>query len=227
VPEPERATRALLLRHGESASNAAPDAIALPQEAGDRLSERGREQAHEAAEGLRECGATRLLCSPMRRTRETAAPLTEVLGLQPEVLPYLHELKEADAYGEMDLGEQQRRRWARRIFEHRDDPDHGEDGEESFNAVLARVGLAKAEFDSRPGETSLLVSHGIFMRFFLFDTLLGPDFGPAHAPSLWNMGSRNCGLSTFERAEPRRQIDPPVRGWTCLSWMEQPSDRAR
>jgi broad specificity phosphatase PhoE len=36
-------TQALLLRHGESASNADPEAIALPAEIGDRLSERGRE----------------------------------------------------------------------------------------------------------------------------------------------------------------------------------------
>ena len=50
----------------------------------------------------------------MRRARETAAPLAAMLGLEPEELPYLHELKEADGYGGMDFGEQQRRRWARR-----------------------------------------------------------------------------------------------------------------
>jgi broad specificity phosphatase PhoE len=197
VPEPQRTTRALLLRHAESAANAAPREASLALEDGDRLSARGRAQARAAADALRECDAARLLCSPMRRARETAEPIAAALGLELAVEPYLHEVSE------------------------------GPRGEESFAAVLDRVGGLKAELEARPGETSLIVTHGIFKRFFLFATLLGDAFVPELAPRVWDLGSRNCGLSTFElgpRPDPR---DPLEFGWTCLSWMERPWDPAR
>jgi broad specificity phosphatase PhoE len=104
-------TRALLLRHGESVSNADPKAVALPDEIGDRLSERGREQARAAAEVLKGAGVTRLLSSPMRRAAETAEPLSEALELPVTVLPYVHELKGVAGYGELSPEEQKLRRW--------------------------------------------------------------------------------------------------------------------
>src|SRR3954464_2655166 len=116
--------RALLLRHGESASNADPKTVALPEETGDRLSERGRGQAHAAAEALKGAGITRLLSSPMRRARETADPLSEALALPVTVLPYVHELKEIAGYGELSVEEQKLRRWSARMATHPDEPDH-------------------------------------------------------------------------------------------------------
>jgi broad specificity phosphatase PhoE len=184
-----------LLRHAESAANAAPGEVAAPTGAGDRLSARGREQARAAAEALRECGARRLLCSPMRRARETAEPLAAALGLELAVEPCLHEVDEG-----------------------------GE--EESFEAVLARIARLKAALEGRPGETSLVVTHGIFKRFFLFETLLGEGFEPRLAPNVWSLGSRNCGLSVFEHGERPDPRDPVGVGWTCLSWMGPPSDPA-
>jgi broad specificity phosphatase PhoE len=54
------------VRHGESVSNAAPGGMALPLDQGDRLTERGFEQARAVAERLGDAGATRLLASPLR-----------------------------------------------------------------------------------------------------------------------------------------------------------------
>jgi len=220
--------RALLLRHGESASNADPQAIALPEAVGDRLSERGREQARGAGEGLKGAGITRLLCSPMRRAAETAEPLGEALGLPVSVLPYVHELREAAGYGELSPEEQKLRRWSARISAHPDDPDHCSDGAESFNQVLARVRRLKAELEAQPSaERALIVTHGIFSRFFLFDSLLGEEFTPGMAPRLWNLRTRNCGLSVFEHGERWHPADVETPGWTCVTWMAQPWDLPR
>ena len=181
-------TQALLLRHGESVSNADPEAIALPAEIGDRLSEQGREQARAAAGGLERAGITRLLSSPMRRARETAEPLSEALELPVTVLPYVHELKEETGYGELSPEQQKLRRWSARMAAHPDDPDHRGDGAESFNDVRDRVRRLKAELESRPsGERALIVTHGIFSRFFFLDSLLGEAFEPRLAPRLWNL----------------------------------------
>lgn len=49
------------------------------------LSEAGRAQALLTARALDSVGAGRLVVSPLRRTRETAAPLVEALGLEAEL----------------------------------------------------------------------------------------------------------------------------------------------
>jgi broad specificity phosphatase PhoE len=220
--------RALLLRHGESVSNADPQAIALPEEIGDRLSERGAEQARAAAQALKGAGITRLLSSPMRRAQETAKPLSEALALPVTVVPYLHELKGIAGYGELSPEEQKLRRWSLRMAAHPDDPDHTVDEAESFNQILARVRRLKAKLEAQPsGERTLIVTHGIFSRFFLFDSLLGEEFVPAMAPRLWNLRTRNCGLSVFERGERWHPADVETLGWTCITWMGQPWDPPR
>ena len=218
-------TRALLLRHGESVSNADPKAVALPDEIGDRLSERGRGQARAAAQSLKGAGITRLLSSPMRRAAETAEPLSEALELPVTVLPYVHELRGVAGYGELSPEEQKLRRWSVRMAAHPDDPDHSVDEAESFNQILARVRRLKAELESQPsGERTLIVTHGIFARFFFFDSILGDEFKPRMAPQLWNLRSHNCGLSVFERGERWHPADVETPGWTCITWMAQPQD---
>jgi probable phosphoglycerate mutase len=221
-------TQVLLLRHGESVSNADPEAIALPEEIGDRLSERGREQARAAAGGLKGAGITRLLSSPMRRARETAEPLSETLQLPVTVLPYVHELKEETGYGELSREEQKLRRFSARMAAHPDGPDHAGDGAESFNDVRDRVKHLKAELESQSSsEQTLIVTHGIFSRFFFFDSLLGEEFKPRLIPQLWNLRTRNCGLSVFERGERWHPADVETPDWTCVTWMARPWDPPR
>ncbi|HXS48134.1 MAG TPA: histidine phosphatase family protein [Solirubrobacterales bacterium] len=217
--------RALLLRHGESVANADPEAVTLPEEVGDRLSERGRREARAAAEALRASGITRLLSSPMRRAEETAATLSDELELPVTVLPYVHELKEGDGYGRLSPEEQKLRRWSTRMSAHPDDPNLSDDGAESFDEVIGRVRRLKGELESRAesGQT-LIVTHGIFSRFFLFDSLLGEEFEPKLVPRLVNLRTRNCGLSVFERGERWHPADAETPGWTCVTWMARPWD---
>jgi broad specificity phosphatase PhoE len=220
--------QALLLRHGESISNADPVAIALPGDIGDRLSERGRAQARAAAGGLEGAGITRLLSSPMRRARETAEPLSKALELPITVLPYVHELQEETGYGELGPEQQKLRRWSARMAAYPGNPDYASDGAESFNDVRGRVRRLKAELEGQPsGERTLVVTHGIFSRFFFFDSLLGEEFGPRLVPQLWNLRTQNCGLSVFEHGERWHPADVEAPGWTCVTWMARPWDPPR
>jgi broad specificity phosphatase PhoE len=183
--------RALFLRHGESVHNAHTGAEPLPEQEGDRLTELGLRQAQAAGQGLAGHGITRLLSSPMRRTRETTAAVAEGLGLEPVELTYAHEL-------------------------------HAGEG---FEGALGRVRKLKAELESgAEGERPLLVTHGIFTRFFLLDSVLGEAFTVETVARIWQLGSFNCGLSTFARGEYRDPWGSEVRGWTCLTWMERPWD---
>jgi broad specificity phosphatase PhoE len=91
-------TRALFLRHGESAHNAHSGAEQLSEQEGDRLTELGVRQAHAAGAGLAGYGVTRLLSSPMRRAWETAYAVGEALGLTPVELPHAHELHAGETF---------------------------------------------------------------------------------------------------------------------------------
>ena len=97
---------------------------------------------------------------------------------------------------------------------------------ETFEQAIERVRRLKAELESgADGELPLLVTHGIFTRFFLLDSILGEHFEPPMAAGIWNLGSHNCGLSTFAYGESRDPVGNPIQGWTCLTWMERPWSR--
>jgi broad specificity phosphatase PhoE len=98
-------------------------------------------------------------------------------------------------------------------------------GGESFDDLVARVRRLKGEMEElAPEDLPLLVGHGIFIRFFVLDSVLGDAFEAPMAAGIWNLGSCNCGLSTFARGENRDPGGTEVPGWTCLSWMQRPWD---
>src|ERR1044071_3947550 len=96
---------------------------------------------------------------------------------------------------------------------------------ESFDDAVARVRRLKGALDSGAwGEQPLLVTHGIFIRFFLLDSVLGDGFTADLGEGIWRLGSRNCGLTTFSRDEIRTPFPTAVPGWARVSWMERPWD---
>ncbi len=78
------ATRVHLIRHGEVHN---PDGILYGRLPNFGLSERGHKMARLAAEELASQGrsVTSLRVSPLQRTRESAAPVQEIFGLQPVI----------------------------------------------------------------------------------------------------------------------------------------------
>ncbi len=216
--------RLILVRHGESRSNAHPTAAALPGEEGDRLTEEGWRQARRVADSLAGWGVTELVTSPMRRARETASALEERLGMTARVEPLIHEIREAVDFGELSPEEQKLTRWSERMSAHGDDPDYAPEGAESFNDVRGRVRGFQAKLAAGPneGRLALAVTHGIFSRFFFIEALLGDGFTAGEAHLLWNLRTVNCGVSVFEHGEPRHPADPPLDGWVCSTWMARP-----
>lgn len=216
--------RTFLLRHGESASNAAQGIIALPEEEGDRLTELGREQARSVAEEIAAIGIARLVCSPMGRARETAEPIAASTGLEPETWDWIHELREPDGYAGWPLEEQARNRWSNRMSRNPDDPEHSLPGGESFADMTARVDRMREKLAADAIDRTLVVGHGIFCRFMFAMTVLGEGFEPSHADRLWRIGSLNCGLSSFDYVREQPSENPSeISGWRCVTWMAPPT----
>ena len=212
------------IRHGESVSNAEPGRD-LPDERGDRLTERGHAQAAAAAQHLGGLGIERLWSSPLRRARETAAPIAAELGLEVEIHDDLRELREAVGHAELAGEEQRLRRWSVWMTEHPDQPDFSPPGGESFAAMLDRVERVKALLLEHRDQRVLAVSHGILLRFLFVHSLLERDFGPTQVPRMWQLRTVNCGLSAFQHRRHDEEVAYPSPGeWLCLTWMARPWD---
>jgi broad specificity phosphatase PhoE len=207
------------VRHGESVSNAAPGAMALPGDQGDRLTDRGFDQARRVAESLVELGASRVLTSPLRRARETAEVIAERLELPITEVGELRELRESNGFGELSLADQRLRRWSVWMAEHGDDPDHSYRGGESFNQIISRVRMLQKRLVADDVERTIAVSHGIFLRFFLMEVVLADEFRAHQVRRLWQLASMNCGICAFERRDPDLVADYATEPWRCLSWM--------
>ena len=211
--------RVHILRHGQSVSNAQKHAASLDDSEGDRLTERGWEQARNAARALEGRGITRLISSPMRRAQETAEPIAAALELRVETDEEIYELREEEGYGRLAPEEQKLRRWSEWMVQHADDPTYAPPGADSFVGMRERTRSFRRRMETLDG-TPLVVTHGIFLRFLLIDILLGNRFGPADAARLWQLRTVNCGLSIFDYAEPRRAVDHDTDDWLCSMWMQ-------
>jgi len=98
---PPGATEIVLVRHGASAAAVPGQSFdLLDGHADPPLAPEGQEQARAAAERLASEGSfAKLFVTPLRRTHETAAPLAELAGLEPEVVPELREVLLGDWEG--------------------------------------------------------------------------------------------------------------------------------
>ena len=169
-------TRILLLRHGETT---APDRFHGCESDVD-LSARGQAQAGAAAALIAPLAPRAIYSSTLRRAVATAAPIARACGLVPRTVEALHERRMGPLSGAprdefWDIYEEAKSHWA--AF----DLDHSHPGGESFAEIRDRVvpaftGLAAAH----PGETIVVVAHGVVIRVLLCTLVEGlcpADFG--------------------------------------------------
>lgn len=213
-----------IVRHGESASNADLERIALPPELGDRLTEQGRRQAREAAPHLEAIGAEKIFCSGLRRARETAEIIGKELGLPVEVSEELHEYRDSEGFGRLPIEEQRLVRWSIWMAANAEDPTYSFRGAESFAEITARARHVLEMALSQETENVLMIGHGILTRFIFAEVVFGHSFSPVDVPRLWQLGAVNCGLTIFEHGEANDHTGPAEGPWRCLSWMARPWD---
>lgn len=96
---------------------------------------------------------------------------------------------------------------------------------EPFEDAVARVRQLKRTLENGEwGERPLLVTHGIFTRFFLLDSVLRDGFTPSVGEGIWRLATGNCALSTFSHGETRTPVGTEAPDWSLVRWMERPWD---
>jgi probable phosphoglycerate mutase len=161
LPEPVQPTTLVLVRHGVTAHTTERRFSGGLAGHDPGLSEEGRAQAKETAEWLLPLvgQVAGLISSPVRRTRESADILADVLGLP---------VTEEPAFAEMDFGQWEGKTFAEVAEQHGDELEEwlgeldrvpggvGESLRSVEERVLARLHPLLAEHE---GSTLVLVSH--------------------------------------------------------------------
>jgi probable phosphoglycerate mutase len=163
-------TTMLLLRHGETE-------LSIDKRFSGRgdvaLTERGLAQARSAAKRLTSYDVAAVVSSPLRRARQTADEVADVLGLKVEEEP---------AFVETDFGEWEgltfgevRRQWPEQMRQWLASPDVAPVGGESFTATFERVRRGRdALIAAHPNETVVVVSHVTPIKTLLRQALDAP-----------------------------------------------------
>lgn len=198
--------RLLLLRHGQTHGNTSGALdTAFP---GLDLTKLGVRQAEAAARVLAGTSIEAIYVSPLVRTQQTAAPLADLLGVQPVVLDGLREI----AAGEYEMATDHDSilgyigtvaDWIEGRFDTR--MAGGETGHE----FLARYDEAVAGIVAAGHHTALVVSHGAAIR-----TWVASRVSDSAAHAMATEGLHNTALIEVEGA--------PGLGWSVLSWTSDP-----
>jgi 2,3-bisphosphoglycerate-dependent phosphoglycerate mutase len=162
-------TRIFLARHAETSD---PDRF-HGAESDIGLSAWGLEQAERLGGWLAGTEARALYCSALRRAVDTALPIGRVCGLEPVVIPDLHERRIGPLSG---VSRQDgwttyadvKARWIA------GDLEASHPGGESFADIRRRVCPVLEELASRHrGETIIVVAHGVVIRVALTSLVAG------------------------------------------------------
>jgi isoleucyl-tRNA synthetase len=154
----------LLMRHGESVSNAEEYTSSLLADE-NPLTEKGKEQVRQAIASLADKGITKIITSPYQRTRETASIVSTALGLPSDAV------YEDARLGEIKMGEYEGKTNAEYQAAIRNAPDWATfspvDGE-SRQMVKERVGeFLYATDAANANEVILIISHASPLNMLL------------------------------------------------------------
>ncbi len=185
----------LLVRHGQIAANTAR---IWHGSTDSPLTDHGHLEARRTAEHLARTRprARALYTSPLLRTRQTAAAIAELLGLDPIVEPGLAEYGIGELEGTSYQALHTEHDFFARIAK---DRNFAPPGGESANEVMARMTTALARISSaHRGDEVVIVSHGAALGIAL-GQILKSD------PMTWqSYHLSNCGLSELVlEPEPR------------------------
>ena len=145
------------MRHGESENNLL-DTISCSLDSVHGLTEKGKEQAKESALKLKEEKIDIIISSPLKRTKETAVIVSEILGKKEEDIIFDERLRE------MMLLSRDGQSWSEYHKEFPNNEEnfcHHEEGDESFYLLKKRVMDFLDEIENKYKDKKILfVTHG-------------------------------------------------------------------
>lgn len=202
-----------LVRHGESVGNIGTT-VQVPEEP---LSARGREQAAFVGKRLAaDVQLDHVLVSTMARTRETADIILKQINWQKEVeysdllIEKLHPTKFFGVERESDAFQ----KYYKESAENWHDPNWRHSDEENFFILKGRAAQALLYIESLPHTHTLVVTHGLFLRFLMGVMMFKDDFSPRDSGVFIHaLRTQNTGITVAEY-DPNNHN----KGWIVLTF---------
>jgi broad specificity phosphatase PhoE len=157
-------TRLILIRHGETDWNLENR---WQGQADVPLNAKGRAQARQIAERLKDDGLQAIYASDLGRARQTAGELARATGLEVRLDPRLREIHQGDWQGMLASEIETRYAW---FFQKKPDNllEHAPPGGETIGQVQARLIAAVQDIvQAHPGGSVAVVSHGFAIAVIL------------------------------------------------------------
>ncbi len=146
-----------VMRHGEAENNLS-DIISTSLESIHGLTEKGKSQVKESAEGLKDKKIDLIISSPIKRARETSDIVSSILGIDKESIIY------SDSLREMVLPDYEGKTWQEYHTEFPNKVDYfykTREGNESWNDIKKRTMDLIRDLDSKYENKNILLStHG-------------------------------------------------------------------
>ncbi|MQY15351.1 2,3-bisphosphoglycerate-dependent phosphoglycerate mutase [Streptomyces sp. RB5] len=208
-----RPRRIVLIRHGESEGNVDDTIYEHRPDHALRLTERGRQQAHEAGARLREIFGDQPVSayvSPYRRTQETLVHMRLDRARM--------RIREEPRLREQDWGNWQDPDEVRMQKVYRDSYGHfffrfpqGESGADVYDRVGAFLESLHRSFEKPDHpENVLIVTHGLTMRLFCMRWF---HWTVAEFESLSNPGNAETRMLLLDESTGRYHLDRPFERW--------------
>jgi probable phosphoglycerate mutase len=196
------------MRHAQTHANA--DGSLDTAAPGRDLTELGRAQAEAAAKALADRGIEAVFVSSLVRTHQTAAPVADVLGVEPVVVEGLREISAGDL--EMRRDEEARHTYLATVASWlfgavEEQMPGGETGRD----FLARYDEAMATVAASGAELALVVSHGAAIRTWVGARAV--DDGSRQWEDVALEPMLNTGCIELQREGDR---------WRILAWNNHP-----
>ena len=202
--------RLLLLRHGQTHGNTAGALdTAVP---GLDLTDLGRNQAEAAAQALADRGIDRIYVSTLTRTHQTAAPLADLLGIEPREIDGLREI----SAGDFEMGSDHDSiagyigtiaDWIERRYDVR--MPGGESGHEFLARYDAAVAAIHTDLAAAGEDCALVVSHGAAIRTWVSARVADVE---SHARATDPLHNTAC----------IELVGDPAGGWEVHAWHSEP-----
>lgn len=186
-------TRLVLVRHGQTGFNASGRFQGQLDVA---LNAHGLAQAYELAPTLAALRPAHVAASDLGRAQQTAAVVASACGLTVETDAALREIDVGSWSGRTPAEVQPEAPWFDEFLRTGRDFRRSETGETASEAGERVRGALLRLAEAHPGQTTIVVGHGLALRVGLA-FLLGLDFAGSGALSgLWN-----CSWSVLERRD--------------------------
>ncbi len=190
------------VRHGESEGNAGP----IRQTATTALSEKGRVQASFVAERCSRIPFEIMICSSMKRAKETADIILSKISKPIEYSDLFVERRRSSEV----LGQPKDTPLALKVEDEINKnfhlPNFRFSDEENFEDLKRRAMSALDYLEKRPEETILIVTHGFFMRIIIACVVFGDDLaGEDCSKFIRAFHTQNTGITVLGHDDKKKE----------------------